>query len=163
MSPWGPVAYPNAESRGNYLLEPSIKDVETWLDWQACQLDTLCWWVELTAIPRVEDPKKLAQKIWASFSFQKLEARSSQAKGIPHPAPKCLTWNVFLLDELSYQDVMAAFSVNHRFAQGLQYWVERLNLPVDPDFHPLAQSVLELRERVIRATSSLLNKSSSRA
>ena len=34
------------------------------------------------------------------------------------------------------------------YTQGLQYWAERLNLPVDPDFHPLARSVLELRERM---------------
>ena len=26
----------------NYPLEPSILDVETWLDWQACQLSTPC-------------------------------------------------------------------------------------------------------------------------
>ena len=30
--PGRPVAYANAESRGNYTLEPSIKDIETWLD-----------------------------------------------------------------------------------------------------------------------------------
>ena len=56
--PGRPVAYPNAESRGNYPLEPSIKDVETWLDWQACQLDMPCCWMELTTIPGVEDPKE---------------------------------------------------------------------------------------------------------
>ena len=31
---------------------------------------------------------------------------------------------------------------------GLQYWVEILNPPVDPDFCPLARSVLELKEMV---------------
>ena len=40
------------------------------------------------------------------------------------------------------------FLLTVAYAQGLQYWAERLNLPVDPDFHPLARSVLELRERV---------------
>ena len=34
------------------------------------------------------------------------------------------------------------------YAQGLQYWAERLNLPADPDFCPLVRSVLELKERV---------------
>ena len=34
------------------------------------------------------------------------------------------------------------------YAEGLQYWAEKLNLPADPDFCPLARSVLELKERV---------------
>ena len=38
------MAWQDAESRGNYLSEPSIKDVETWLDWQACQMDMPYWW-----------------------------------------------------------------------------------------------------------------------
>ena len=85
--PGRPVAYPNAKSRGNYPLEPSIKDVETWRDWWACQLDMLCWWMEFTTIPGAEDPRKLAQKIQASFQSQQLEARSSWANSIPHPLP----------------------------------------------------------------------------
>ena len=56
---------------------------------------------------------------------------------------------MFLPDVLSYQDVQQqSFLLMAAYAQGLQYWVERLNLPVDPDFCPLARSVLELRERV---------------
>ena len=95
------VAYLNTESRGNYPSEPSIKDVETWLDWQAHQLDMPC------------------------------------------------CWNVFLPDELSYQDVQQQpFLLTVTYAQGLQYWAERLNPPVDPDFCPLVRSILELRERV---------------
>ena len=98
--------YLNAESRGNYLLEPSIKDVETWLDWLACQLDMPCWWMELTAIPGMEDPKKLAWKIWASFSIPAVRSQVFLGQGYTTPpVPKCLTWNVFLPDELSYQDV----------------------------------------------------------
>ena len=34
------------------------------------------------------------------------------------------------------------------YVQGLQYLAEKLNPPADLDFHPLARSVLELRERV---------------
>ena len=37
------------------------------------------------------------------------------------------------------------FLLTVAYAQGLQYWAEKLNLPVDPDFCPLARSVLELR------------------
>ena len=32
-------------------------------------MDTPYWWEELITIPEVEDPKKLAQKIRASFSI----------------------------------------------------------------------------------------------
>ena len=144
------MAYLNAGSRGKYLLEPSIKDIETWLDWQACQLDTSCWWMELTTIPGVEDPKKLAWKIWASFSIPEVGSQVFPGQGYTAPpAPKCLTWNVFFPDELSYQDVQQQpFLLTMAYAQGLQYWAERLNPPVDLDFCPLARSVLELRERV---------------
>ena len=104
--PGRPVTYLIDKSRGNYPSEPSIKDVETWLGWWACQLDTPCWWIDLTAIPGVEDPRKLAQKIWASFSIPAVRSKVFLGQGYTAPlAPKCLTQNVFLLDELSYQDI----------------------------------------------------------
>ena len=34
------------------------------------------------------------------------------------------------------------------YARGLQYWAEKLNLPESPYLHPLAGSVVELRETV---------------
>ena len=78
-----------------------------------------------------------------------------QKQGLPGarlyctPAPKCLTQNMLLLNELSYQDVQQQpFLVTVTYAQGLQYWVEKLHWPENPDFHPLARSVIELRERV---------------
>ena len=78
---------------------------------------------------------------------------SSQMQGLPRPrvspAPKCLTWNGFLPDELSYQDMrQQPFLLTVAYAQGLQYWAEILNPPVDPDFCPLVRSVLELKEMV---------------
>ena len=94
------------EGEENDPPEPSILDVEMWLDWQACQPDMPCWWMELRAILGVEDPWKLTWKIWASFLIP--EVRSwvflRQDYTIP-PAPKCLTQNMFLPDKLSYQDV----------------------------------------------------------
>ena len=138
------------ESGESYPPEPSIKDSETWLDWQAHQLDMPCWWMELTAIPGVEDPWKLTQKIWASFSIPVVRSRVLPGQGYTTPpAPKCLTWNIFLPDELSYQDVQQQpFLLTVAYTQGLQYLAEVLNLPVDPDFHPLVRSVLELKEMV---------------
>ena len=72
----------------------------------------------------------------ASFSIPAVRSRVflGQVYTAP-PASKCLTQNVFLLDELSYQDMQQQpFLLTVAHAQGLQYWVERLNLPVDPDF-----------------------------
>ena len=63
MTCWG------TGDRQGYLPEPSIKNYELWLGWQACQLDTPHWWDELTAIPEVGDPKELAWKICASFDI----------------------------------------------------------------------------------------------
>ena len=113
-------------------------------------MDMPCWWMKLTAIPGVEDPQKLAQKIWAYFLIPEVRSRVFLGQDyIASPAPKCLTQNVFLLDELSYQDVhQQPFLLTVAYAQGLQYWAEKLNLPENPDFHPLARSVIELRERV---------------
>ena len=148
---WEPeVELDPKEGGENYPPEPPIVDVETWLDWQACQLDMPCGWRELTAIPGVEDPWKLAQKIWASFSIPKVRSRVFTGQDYTaSPAPKCLTQNMFLLDELSYQDVwQKPFLLTVAYAQGLQYWAEKLNPPESPDFCPLARSVIELRERV---------------
>ena len=60
----------------NYPLEPPISDVETWLEWQACQLSTPTWWLELRAILGVKDPQKLTNKIWASFSIPEVRMRA---------------------------------------------------------------------------------------
>ena len=138
------------ESMKSYPQEPSIKDIETWLDWQACQLDMPCWWMEPTAIPGVEDPWKLAQKIWASFSIPEVRSRVFLRQDYTAPpAPKCLTQNVFLPNELSYQDVwQQPVLLTVAYPQGLQYWVEKFNLPDDPHFCPLVRSVIELRDRV---------------
>ena len=144
------MACQDAKGRGNYPSEPSIKDVETWLDWQAFQMDMPYWWLELTAIPGVGDPRKLAWKIHASFSIPAVKSKVFLHQGytVP-PAPRCLTWSVFLSDELSYQDMwQQPFLLTLAYAQGLQYWAERLNPPADLDFCPLARSVLDLKERV---------------
>ena len=108
------------------------------------------WWMELTAIPEVEDPWKLAWKIHTSFSIRTVRNKVNQGQGytVP-PAPTFLTWSVFLPEELSYQDMQQQpFLLTVAYAQGLQYWAERLNPPADPDFCPLLRSVLVLKERV---------------
>ena len=122
-------------------------DVETWLDWQASQLSTPCWWWELQAIPGVKDLQKLTHKIWTSFSIPKVRSRTfwGQDFTVP-PAPKCLNRNAFLSDGLWCQDVQQQpFLLTLTYARGLQYWVEKLNLPDGSDFCPLTGSVVELK------------------
>ena len=46
----------------NCSTEPSVADVETWLEFHAWQLGTPTWWEELGAIPRIKDLCKFAQK-----------------------------------------------------------------------------------------------------
>ena len=53
----------------DYSTEPSVSDVDTWLEWQAIQLGTPPWWTELQAILGIRDPQKLPQKIRASFLY----------------------------------------------------------------------------------------------
>ena len=147
---WEPEVEPDPEEgEENYPPEPSILDVKLWLDWQAHQLSMPCWWIELRAIPGVKDPQKIAHKIWAS-SIPNVRSRVSLGQDYTMPpAPKCLTWNAFLPDELSYQDVwQQPFLLTVTHAWGLQYWAEKLNLPESPDFCPLVGSVIELREMV---------------
>ena len=40
------------------------------------------------------------------------------------------------------------FLLTVTYARGLQYWAEKLNLPDGSNFHPLAGSVMELKEMV---------------
>ena len=71
----------------NYSPEPSILDVETWLDWQACQLSAPCWQLELRAILGVKNLWKLTHKIWASFSIPEVRSRAfpGQDYTVPYP------------------------------------------------------------------------------
>ena len=146
-----PVVEPNPGGNvEDHMAEPSVSDVETWLEWQAEQLGTPAWWLELKAILGVKDPRKLACKIQASFYIPGVRMRAflEQEYTTP-PALKCLSRNTFLPDELSYQDVWQQPTLlTVAYTRGLQYWAEKLKPLRSPDLHPLAGSVVELRETV---------------
>ena len=144
------MASSNIRGGRGYPPEPSIRNIEVWLDWQACQMDTPYWWVELTTIPDVEDPKKLAQKIHASFSILAVRCETSlgQEYTVP-PAPKCLTRGSFIPNDPSYQDIQQQpLLMTVAYTQALQYWVEKVRLPVHPGYCPLAMSIVELMQQV---------------
>ena len=72
----------------NCSTEPSIADVEMWLEWQAQQLGTPAWWVELGAIPGFKDLQKFAQKIMAYFYIPEVWMRASlEQEYTTPPAP----------------------------------------------------------------------------
>ena len=138
---------PEAE---DYLLEPPVSNVETWLELQAQQLGTPAWRPELKAIPGVNDPRKLAHQIWASFYIPEVRMRASLGQEYTRPpAPKCLNRNTFLPHELAYQDIcQQLLLLMVAYMRSLQYWAEKLKPPISLDLHPLAGSVVELRETV---------------
>ena len=65
----------------NCSTEPSIVDVEMWLEFQAQQLGTPAWWEELGAIPGIKDLCKFVQKIRASFYIPEVWMRASLEQG----------------------------------------------------------------------------------
>ena len=141
-----PIAYPDVGGRGVTwlsLLSGTLK--YGWIG-RPAGWNMPHWWVELTAIPDVENPKRLAWKIHTCFLIPvvRCETFPGQEYTVP-PAPKCLTRNMFLPNNLSYQDFwQQPLLLTVAYAQVLQYWMEKFRLPVHPDYHPLAMSVMEL-------------------
>ena len=116
------------------------------MDQQADQLGTPTWWEELKAIPGITDLWKFAQKIRMSFHVPEIWSRASpdQSYSTP-PAPKCLNQGAFLPERLEYQDVWQRPKLlTEAYCQCLQYWAEKVHLPVSPEVHPLVESVREL-------------------
>ena len=110
------------------------------------QLGTPAWWEELGAILGIEDWHKFSWKIRASFYIPEVWLRVSLEQGytLP-PAPQSLNRSTFLPERLAYQDVRqqpALLTIADAWC--LQDWVEKHNLPRNPDFCPLAESIREL-------------------
>ena len=145
-----PLAYPGVGGRMDYPHEPHIQGHQNMARLTGHQLDMLHWWLKLTAIPDVENPKRLSWKIHASFSILVVRCETSPGQGymVP-PGPKCFTRNLFLLDDLSYQVIwQQPLLLTMAYTQALQYWVEKFRPPAHPDFCPLVMSIMELMESV---------------
>ena len=119
-------------------------------------MDTPDWWEELTGIPNAGDPKQLAWKIQASFEIPGVRCdilRNHKEYTVP-PAPKCVKWGMFLLDDMPYQDVqLKSLQSTLAYAQALQYWAEKANLPVPNEPCLLAMSICKLRWQMRRYTT----------
>ena len=76
----------------DYFTEPSVSDVEMWLEWQAQELGTPAWWMELKAILGIKYPQKLTWKIRASFYIPKVRMRVLlEPEYTVPPPPRVLT------------------------------------------------------------------------
>ena len=135
---------------GDCSTEPSVSDVEMWLEWQAWQLGTQAWWVELKAILGIRDPQKLAWKIRLSFYIPEVRMRTLQEpEYTAPPALRSLDRNAFLPDKLSYQDMRQQPALLMiAYTRSLQYWAEQQSLPRSQNLHPLMESVIKLWEEV---------------
>ena len=135
---------------GNPSVEPSVSDLETWLEYQSTQIGTPVWWKELGAIPGITDWQKFAWKIQASFYIPEVQSRMfpEEVYSAP-PAPQSLNRGAYFPDNLTYQDVRQQPELlTVAFCQCLQNWVEKCNPPRNPDFCPLAESIRELRQAI---------------
>ena len=110
------------------------------------------WWLELAEIPGMDNHQELAQKVWASFE---LPQRISEWHGVESyhqtpPALLCICQKDFLpqpdsnfacqdIRELQLENMVA-------YAQALQFWVEKANLPTQGQPHFLVGGTLELGE-----------------
>ena len=104
------------------------------------------WWEELGAVPGIEDRHKFAQKIRASFYVLEVWLRASPEHGYTAPlAPWILNGGTFHLERFTYQDVRQQPALlTIPYAQCLQHWAEKHNLPRNLDFCPWAECVREL-------------------
>ena len=123
-------------------IEPSVEDLEMWLEFQAGQLGTPAWWEELGAVPGIEDRCKFTQKIRASFYVPEVWLRASPEQGYTAPpAPWVLDRGAFYPEKFTYQDMRQwPVLLMIAYARCLQHWAEKHNLPKNPDFCPWAES-----------------------
>ena len=88
------------------LMEPSVDNLEMWLEFQTGQLGNPTWWEELGAVPGIEDRHKFAWKIRASFYVSEVWLRASLKWGYTAPPPpQVLDRGTFHPEKFAYQDV----------------------------------------------------------
>ena len=77
--------------------KPPIEELGKWLTWKAQVCKTPNWWQELTMVPEVDDHKKLACEVRASFQFPKKVSEQCLVENDHQapPTPMCLCWKNF--------------------------------------------------------------------
>ena len=49
--------------------EPFLNNSSEWVTWRANHINTLTWWLELSAVPGERDVEEFTQKVWALFEL----------------------------------------------------------------------------------------------
>ena len=141
----GPADSSEEEDRKRSSPEPPVEDLESWVTWRAWVHDMPDWWQELTEVPGIDDHKKLAWEVWASFELPQQISKQHHVENY-HQAPlalPCICWKSFLLShdskfacqdirELEWEKMVA-------YAQALQFWAEKASLPTQSQPHLLAE------------------------
>ena len=103
-------------------------------------------------VPGVDDHQKLVQKVWASFRLWKRMSELHQVENYlqaPTALP-CLLQKDFLLPPNSIFFCWDFWEIQHEkmvaYAQALQFWMEKVDLPAKGKPCLLAESVKELQE-----------------
>ena len=131
-----------------------VKELHKWVAWKAEACETLGWWRKLLTVPEMQDCKELAQKVQASFHLPKRASEPNKMENYHQapPAPTCLLRRNFLpppnsifacqgIQEMQREKMVA-------YAQALQYWVEKTDLPTGGKPCLLAKSVKEWQEEM---------------
>ena len=119
------------EDRGMSSPETLVEELENWVIWRAWMQDTPGWWQELAEVPGVDDYKKLAWEVQASFQLPQRISKWHQVENYHQapPAPPCLHCKSFLpppnskfacqnIRELQLEKMVA-------YAKALQFWVKK--------------------------------------
>ena len=142
------------EDRRMSSLELPVEVLESWVTWKAWMHNMPGWWQELAEVPGVEDHKKLAWEVWASFKLPWQISKWHHVENY-HQAPKaplCFHQKSFPLppdSKFTCQDIRELqWEKTVAYAKALQFWVEKANPPTQGQPRLLAGSVMELREEM---------------
>ena len=134
--------------------KPPVEKLQKWVTWKAQAYKTPSWWQELMMVPGVDNHKKLAWEVQASFGLPKRVSKLCQVENYHQapPALPCLLWKNFLLPPDSIFTCWDIWEIQHEkmvtYAQALQFWAEKVDLSTRGKPHLLAGSVKELWEEM---------------
>ena len=142
-----PAVMQGVERGCNLSQEPSVENYKVWLEWRGHQLNMPDWWEELVAIPNVDDHCRLAQKVQASFEIPQVRCKALKVindYSLP-PTLKCISRKAFLPIPDPRMPREGQPWKTLAYAQALQYWAEKANLPKPGELHLLERCFHELR------------------
>ena len=79
-------------------LEPVVLGFSQWVPWKAKKCETPDWWTKLLTVPGIEDCRKLAKEVQASFRLpQQMQELGMREATLQAPSmPPCLCRQRFI-------------------------------------------------------------------